>query len=104
MSIKYKDYYAILGVSKTASSGDIKSAFRKLAMKYHPDKNQGNKTAEVKFKEINEAYKVLSDPEKRKLYDQLGPNWQEGQNFRPPPGGPASARTASGSGRADPGR
>jgi len=87
MSVKYRDYYGILGVSRSASEGEIKSAFRKLAMKYHPDKNPGDKTAEQKFKEINEAYKVLSDPRKRKLYDQLGPNWQDGDNFRPPPGG-----------------
>lgn len=87
MSVKYKDYYGILGISKGASESEIKSAYRKLAMKYHPDRNPGNKSAEHKFKEINEAYKVLSDPQKRKLYDRLGPNWQDGDNFRPPPGG-----------------
>ncbi|MBI4656878.1 MAG: DnaJ domain-containing protein [Elusimicrobia bacterium] len=87
MSLKYKDYYSILGVSKNASEQEIKSAFRKLAFKYHPDKNPCNKEAESKFKEINEAYEVLSDSKKRQMYDQLGAGWQEGQNFSPPPGG-----------------
>src|SRR5258708_3016360 len=73
----YKDYYKVLGVSKGASADDIKKAFRKLARKYHPDVNPGDKKAEEKFKEINEAYEVLSDPDKRKKYDTLGPNWQE---------------------------
>jgi curved DNA-binding protein len=68
----YKDYYNLLGVSKTASQQEIKSAFRKLAAKHHPDKNPGDKKAEEKFKEINEAYTVLSDDEKRKFYDQYG--------------------------------
>ncbi|HOL63245.1 MAG: J domain-containing protein [Elusimicrobiales bacterium] len=82
---EYKDYYKILGVERTATESDIKSAYRKLAMKYHPDRNPGNKEAEAKFKEINEAYEVLSDSQKRKLYDSLGENWQNGQNFEPPP-------------------
>lgn len=68
----YKDYYDILGVSRGASDADIKSAYRKLAKKYHPDKNQGDERAAERFKEIGEAYAVLSDPEKRKLYDQFG--------------------------------
>jgi curved DNA-binding protein len=67
-----KDYYDILGVSKSASDADIKKAYRKLALKYHPDQNKGDKTAEAKFKEISEAYAVLSDPEKKKKYDMFG--------------------------------
>jgi curved DNA-binding protein len=86
MSVEYKDYYKILGVSKSASQDDMSKAFKKLARKHHPDLNPNDKKAEDKFKEINEAYEVLKDPEKRKLYDQLGPNWQHGQNFQPPPG------------------
>jgi DnaJ-class molecular chaperone len=72
----FKDYYATIGVSKTATDKEIKAAFRKLARKYHPDVNPGDKTAEAKFKEINEANEVLSDPEKRKKYDELGANWR----------------------------
>lgn len=73
----YKDYYQILGVSKNASEKEIKRAYRKLAQQYHPDKNRGDKTAEEKFKDINEAYEVLSDPEKRQKYDQFGAQWQQ---------------------------
>ena len=77
--MEYKDYYKILGVDKKASNDQIKKAYRKLAMKYHPDKAKGDKTAEEKFKSINEANEVLSDPEKRKKYDELGSNWQNYQ-------------------------
>jgi curved DNA-binding protein len=73
----YKDYYKILGVDKKASQDEIKKAYRKLAVKYHPDKNPGNKEAENQFKLINEANEVLSDPDKRKKYDQLGDNWNQ---------------------------
>lgn len=73
----YKDYYKILGVEKTASTAEIKKAFRKLAVKYHPDKNSGNKASEEKFKEISEANEVLSDPEKRQKYDTLGADWKQ---------------------------
>lgn len=74
--MEYKDYYKILGVSKTATADEIKKAYRKLAVKFHPDKNKGNKEAEEKFKEINEANEVLSDKDKRKKYDELGENWK----------------------------
>ncbi|MBS1514787.1 MAG: J domain-containing protein [Bacteroidetes bacterium] len=74
--MEYRDYYKILGVEKSASQDEIKKAYRKLAIKYHPDKNAGNKEAEEKFKEINEANEVLSDPDKRKKYDELGENWK----------------------------
>ena len=70
--INTMDYYKILGVNKDADENEIKKAYRKLAIKYHPDKNLGNKEAEEKFKEINEAYEVLKDPNKRKQYDQFG--------------------------------
>ena len=67
-----KDYYQLLGISKSASAQEIKKAYRKMALKYHPDQNKGNKEAEAKFKEISEAYAVLSDPEKKKQYDMFG--------------------------------
>jgi curved DNA-binding protein len=85
MAVKYKDYYESLGVSRTASEAEIKKAFRKLAREFHPDVAKDKKRAEEKFKEINEAYEVLSDPTKRKKYDQLGANWKQGADFRPPP-------------------
>jgi len=73
----FKDYYSLLGISKDASQAEIKKQYRKLAVKYHPDKNSGNKQAEEKFKDLGEAYEVLSDPEKRKKYDTLGSNWKQ---------------------------
>src|SRR5690554_833976 len=76
----YKDYYSVLGVDKKATQEEIKKAYRKLALKHHPDKNPGDKTAEDRFKEIAEANDVLSDPEKRKKYDQLGSNWKQYEN------------------------
>src|SRR6185436_17533556 len=86
MAVQFRDYYETLGVSKTASEDEIKKAFRKLARKYHPDVAKDKKEAEARFKEINEAYEVLSDREKRKRYVQLGANWKSGADFRPPPG------------------
>jgi curved DNA-binding protein len=74
--MEFKDYYATLGVTKSASEKEIKQAFRKLARKHHPDVNPGDKAAEAKFKDINEAYEVLGDPAKRKKYDELGANWR----------------------------
>jgi curved DNA-binding protein len=78
MSVEFKDYYATLGVAREANAEEIKQAFRKLARKYHPDVAKDKKTAEEKFKEINEAHEVLSDPVKRKKYDELGQHWEHG--------------------------
>ena len=78
--MEYKDYYKILGVEKTATQDEIKKAYRKLAMKHHPDRNAGKKSSEEKFKEITEANEVLSDPDKRKKYDTLGSNWNQYQH------------------------
>jgi curved DNA-binding protein len=80
----YKDYYTLLGVARDASQEDIKRAYRKQARKYHPDVSK-EANAEEKFKEVQEAYEVLKDPEKRAAYDQLGSNWRQGQQFTPPP-------------------
>lgn len=86
MPVQYKDYYETLGVARSASDETIKKAFRSLARKYHPDVARDKVGAEAKFKEINEAYEVLGDPDKRRKYDQLGANWKSGAEFRPPPG------------------
>ncbi len=85
--MEYQDYYKILGVDRSASSKEIKKAYRKLAQKYHPDRNQGDKRAENHFKSVNEAYEVLSDAEKRRKYDQLGNAWQDWQRAGHPPDG-----------------
>ena len=85
----FKDYYSTLGVAKTATGKELKQAFRKLARKYHPDVNPNDKTSESKFKEVNEAYEVLGDPEKRKKYDELGANWRAYENMPPPGAGGA---------------
>ncbi|MEK7866599.1 MAG: J domain-containing protein [Planctomycetota bacterium] len=89
--MQYKDYYKTLGVAKEATQDEIKRAFRKLAKKHHPDYNPGNKAAEAKFKEINEAYEVLSDPKKRQRYDQLGPDWERYAGGGAPWGGPGGS-------------
>jgi curved DNA-binding protein len=89
--MEFKDYYATLGVAKTATEKEVKQAFRKLARKFHPDVNPGDKSAEARFKEINEAYEVLGDTEKRRKYDELGANWrmyeQAGAGGHAAPGG-----------------
>ncbi len=95
----FKDYYKILGVSKTATADEIKKAYRKLAIKYHPDKNPGNKAAEEKFKEMNEANDVLSDLEKRKKYDELGSNYNSYQQQNGSEGFDWSKWSNSGQGR-----
>ncbi len=86
MAVQFRDYYETLGVSKTSTEAEIKSAFRKLARKHHPDVAKDKKGAEEKFKQINEAYEVLSDPEKRSRYDQLGADWNQPGGGQPPPG------------------
>src|ERR1041385_3352824 len=98
MPVQFRDYYETLGVSKTATDEEIRSAFRKLARKYHPDVAKDKKAAEEKFKEINEAYEVLGDPEKRKKYDQLGADWNRPGGFQPPPGWQQGGRQPGGGG------
>ncbi len=87
MSVAFRDYYEILGVKRDATEKEIKTAYRKLARKWHPDLHTGKdkEVAEEKIKQVNEAYEVLSDKEKRSKYDRLGTNWRDGQDFRPPP-------------------
>src|SRR5882724_5312764 len=93
MAIKFQDYYETLGVPRSASAEDIKQAFRRRARLYHPDVARNKAAGEAKFKEINEAYEVLGDPEKRKLYDELGPDGRDG-------GAPAAANGRHGRGQA----
>jgi curved DNA-binding protein len=96
--MEYKDYYKILGVPRTASADEIRKSFRKLARQYHPDVAKNKADAETKFKEINEAYEVLGDADKRKKYDELGPNWKAGAEFRPPPGWQQTRRSRGAAG------
>src|ERR1039458_3332284 len=86
MATQYKDYYKTLGTPRTATADELKKSFRKLAREFHPDVAKDKKRAEEKFKDINEAYEVLSDPAKRKKYDELGADWKSGADFRPPSG------------------
>src|SRR3984957_19804971 len=100
MAVQFKDYYETLGVEKSATPEEIKKAFRKLAPKHHPDVSKDKKTAEAKFKEINEAYEVLGNPEKRKKYDTLGADWERGGAAQPPPNWQDFAQSRGGGTRA----
>jgi DnaJ-class molecular chaperone len=99
--MEFQDYYKTLGVDRKASDAEIKSAYRKLARKFHPDVNPNNKEAEAKFKQINEAYQVVSDPEKRKKYDELGADWEHGVSQEEMMRRYAQQRSAAGGGGAD---
>src|SRR5688572_4241966 len=98
--MEFKDYYATLGVTKASTEKEIKQAFRKLARKHHPDVNPNDKSAEARFKEINEAYEVLGDPAKRRKYDELGANWRmyEQAGAAGPAGGPRPGAGPQGGG------
>src|SRR5277367_4348656 len=99
MPVEFKDYYTTLGVARDANQEDIKRAFRKLARQFHPDVSKDKKGAEEKFKAVNEANEVLSDPVKRKKYDELGANWQEEGAFQPPQGRRGGRTHAGGHGQ-----
>ena len=96
MAVEFKDYYETLGVPRGADEAEIKKAFRKKAREHHPDTAKDKKRAEEKFKQLNEAYEVLGDPEKRRKYDELGANWQHAGGFPPPPRGQGRGATGTG--------